>query len=333
MHSLEKNIKYLMYLKDKFIVPGLGCFYSKYQESIYSPEEGIITPKEKKILFSSKEKKDTENYLINYISKKELISKELVRTKINEYILHVYDSLYSENKYTIENIGFFYFDDLQKLNFKFVTDINFNLNSFGLKPKTINIVSNKENVNKETLVDKKKSYYRYKIPKNETDKISTNNYSLNIPKYIDFENDIININDNEIKLMNNFWINIFAVLYLIIGISYLIFKKNNTNFSINKSEILDFSIIKSDTIISEAKEIYYIIIASFNSNDIKKVKSFINKFEQKNIKEKLELILDEKSNRYRISYKKSSDRKEIDESLKKIRQYIPDAWVYTIKKD
>ena len=306
MHTVEEHINYLFYLKNDFVLPKIGFFYSKYEEAKYEEKKRVYSPKNKEILFTNEVEEDREDFFINYISKKENIPEEEAREKVYEYIIHLKKDLDNDGVSLVSNIGSFLYNEKKELIFKFNKNYNFEVNSFGLTP-----IYNQGDSRKK-YTPKRKTIYR------EGENISK---------------------DFKLKTVSVFWTKILkyiVIIYAILMGGYLYYKnisyiKNIPDMILNKSAMVDFSYNQNDSIITETKEIYCVIIASFNSNEIKKIKRFIKEFTAKHKEYTLEIIEDKKVKRKRISCGRFENREKAEKYLNKVRSIIKNSWLYITK--
>ena len=83
--KIKEYIKELLITNQGVIIPGMGGFVSEYEPAAFDVNENKFLPPSKKIIFKSEFNYD-DNLLIEFISKKEKLSKEEIKSAIKDFV-------------------------------------------------------------------------------------------------------------------------------------------------------------------------------------------------------------------------------------------------------
>jgi hypothetical protein len=129
--NLASDIKELILLQEGVILPGLGGFITAYQSAEIQKESHLIRPPSVKVSFDNKMITDN-GLLVFHIAKKNNISEEEARRKVNEFIDELKKEIHANGSFTIEDVGTISKSPEGELKFRAAADKNYRLQSFGL---------------------------------------------------------------------------------------------------------------------------------------------------------------------------------------------------------
>lgn len=136
----------LLYEHDYVTVPNLGAFIANYTPSTINDISGSLMPPLKRIAFNEVLKQD-DGLLATYIARREAITLDESKRKIQSFVHDVKDTLAVRHEYIFEKIGSFSINQDKGLIFEPDRRNNFYSESFGfdsLFPKRESIISGNE---------------------------------------------------------------------------------------------------------------------------------------------------------------------------------------------
>lgn len=129
--NISNHIQDLLYRYECVVLPGFGAFLTQKQSAYIDSESNEFYPPNKVISFNRQLIKN-DGLLANYIAEVEAVKYNSANTMIQEFVYDLENSLQNEAKAELTNIGKFYLDSEDKLQFEPFTQINFLTQSFGL---------------------------------------------------------------------------------------------------------------------------------------------------------------------------------------------------------
>jgi hypothetical protein len=175
MKNVSDYIRMLLYEHDYVTIPNLGAFIANYLPSTINDISGSLMPPQKRIAFNEVLRQD-DGLLATFIARREAISLDESKRKIQTFVTDVKDILALHHEYVFDKIGVFTINQEKGLIFEPDRKNNFYSESFGFdsifpqKEKTISGNKVHENISKvyldetfETLLDKsqRKSSFTY----------------------------------------------------------------------------------------------------------------------------------------------------------------------------
>ncbi|MCB7481853.1 SPOR domain-containing protein [Christiangramia sediminis] len=129
--NISTHIQDLLYRYECVVLPGFGAFLSQKQSAYIDSESNEFFPPNKVISFNRQLIKN-DGLLANYIAEVESVKYNSATNMIQEFVYDLENSLQNEAKAELANIGKFYLDSEDKLQFEPFAQINFLTQSFGL---------------------------------------------------------------------------------------------------------------------------------------------------------------------------------------------------------
>jgi len=129
--NISNYIQDLLYRYECVVLPGFGAFLSQKQSAYIDKESNEFYPPNKVISFNRQLMKN-DGLLANYIAEVEAVKYQTANNMIQEFVYDLENSLQNESKAELANIGKFYLDAEDKLQFEPFAKINFLTQSFGL---------------------------------------------------------------------------------------------------------------------------------------------------------------------------------------------------------
>jgi len=137
--NISNYIQDLLYRYECVVLPGFGAFLTQKQSAYIDKDSNEFYPPNKVISFNKQLMKN-DGLLANYITELEDVKYATANNMIQEFVFDLENSLQNEAKAELANIGKFYLDAEDKLQFEPFEKINFLTQSFGLDSyKTIPI--------------------------------------------------------------------------------------------------------------------------------------------------------------------------------------------------
>ena len=129
--DFAKYIKELLLVHDCVILPGLGGFIANFKSAEIHPAQHTIHPPGKQILFNHS-LVHNDGLLYGYVSQKSGYGYKDVQSMAENYIRNILNSISKGNKFTLDDIGYFYQDGEKRLQFSASNSFNFLIDSYGL---------------------------------------------------------------------------------------------------------------------------------------------------------------------------------------------------------
>lgn len=129
--NISSHIQDLLYRYECVVLPGFGAFLSQKQSAYIDENSKEFFPPNKIISFNRQLIKN-DGLLANYIAEVESVKYNVANNMIQEFVFDLENSLQNDAKAELANIGKFYLDNEDKLQFEPFSDINFLTQSFGL---------------------------------------------------------------------------------------------------------------------------------------------------------------------------------------------------------
>ena len=300
-------ISELLFLHECVIVPEFGGFISNRKPAQLNKTTGSLTPPSTKILFN-KNLTTNDGLLISHIANQEDITQKSAKESVLLFVETSNNKLVTSKILRIEKIGLFTIGEQGNIIYTQDNSINYNLDSFGLKPTYIKLVTRSE----KTETEVKKTIHAIKTT-SLSPKIFLRAAAILIP--------LITLSYLSISQQKN----ITAVYEQMATLNPFNSSKKVENTSIhNSTKILDIkpSLDESNAIVSQNKKTYYIIAGVFAIE--KNATRMLDKLNSWNynariIKEK-ELL--------RVSYSSFKNREDAVVALNKIKKQNPEAWLF-----
>lgn len=129
--NISNHIQDLLYRYECVVLPGFGAFLSQKQSAYIDENSNEFYPPKKVISFNRQLIKN-DGLLANYISEVENVKYPTANNMIQEFVYDLENSLQNDSKAELANIGNFYLDSEDKLQFEPYENVNFLAQSFGL---------------------------------------------------------------------------------------------------------------------------------------------------------------------------------------------------------
>ncbi|PTX45087.1 sporulation related protein [Christiangramia gaetbulicola] len=129
--NISSHIQDLLYRYECVVLPGFGAFLSQKQSAYIDENSNEFYPPNKVISFNRQLIKN-DGLLANYIAEVESVKYNSANNMIQEFVYDLENSLQNDAKAELANIGKFYLDAEDKLQFEPFSEINFLTQSFGL---------------------------------------------------------------------------------------------------------------------------------------------------------------------------------------------------------
>jgi len=303
--NLAENILELLYEHDCVIIPEIGALVADYQPAEINYASRSIYPPAKSLIFN-RDLRYNDGLLTAWMARKEKIEYGDAQKVIDKLIREIKSTLFSSRKYTLDDLGYFYIDSKQLIQFQLELNTNLMLESYGL------------------------SFVRY------LDEVSP------MPsRKIKMHYDIAGGTGNRTVIKKWIYAAVAAsVLTTAVLIAFQSERLNNGNFnisSVNPFKKDSTEIISGDTptrlvsagIQSDVAEIvpeesvYHIVVGSYE--DFANAREQIMVIRSRGYEARL---LFTGSNKYRVSVFSSSDRQESENKLTAVRSELNDkAWL------
>jgi len=129
--NISNYIQDLLYRYECVVLPGFGAFLTQKQSAYIDKDSNEFYPPNKVISFNRQLMKN-DGLLANYITELEDVKYATANNMIQEFVFDLENSLQNEAKAELANIGKFYLDAEDKLQFEPFEKFNFLTQSFGL---------------------------------------------------------------------------------------------------------------------------------------------------------------------------------------------------------
>lgn len=130
MKTVAEYIRTLLYEYDYVTVPNFGAFIANYQPASVNEISGSLMPPQKKIAFNELLKQD-DGLLAMQIARRESISIDESKRRIQQFVEEVKDNLAFQRFFTFDKIGTFSLNDETNIVFEPDRRNNFFSESFG----------------------------------------------------------------------------------------------------------------------------------------------------------------------------------------------------------
>ncbi len=131
MKTVEEHLRTLLFEYDYVTIPNFGAFVSNYIPANYNKVSGSLQPPQKKIAFNELLKHD-DGLLATHISRKDKVTIEEAKRKIQLYVRLVKDSLINKETFELDSIGKFVLNESNSIIFEPNHKSNFYAESYGL---------------------------------------------------------------------------------------------------------------------------------------------------------------------------------------------------------
>jgi cell division septation protein DedD len=129
--NLDKYIRELLLQHDCVILPGLGGFVANYKPAEFDPSQKTVLPPSKQILFNPN-LVHNDGLLFAHISKETDYGYKEVQAMAEVYFKTIKYEVGKGLKFTIEDLGYFFFNKARKIEFAQESTDNLLLASYGL---------------------------------------------------------------------------------------------------------------------------------------------------------------------------------------------------------
>ena len=136
MNNLGHYINKLLLENDIVIIPGLGAFVSKYKPAEINNETGYITPPSKEFSFNQ-QIKNNDSLLVGFVAESESLSRPNALKAIEKECERIIYRLDKGENVLLEEVGVFFLNKSNEIQFEPHFKGNMLLDSFGLEPVNI----------------------------------------------------------------------------------------------------------------------------------------------------------------------------------------------------
>ncbi|WP_188765103.1 HU domain-containing protein [Emticicia aquatilis] len=130
MRPVADHIRTLLYEHDYVTVPNFGAFIANYLPSSFNEISGSLMPPQKRIAFNEILKQD-DGLLATHISRRESVTIDEAKRKIQSFVTDIKDSLATEKSFSFDKVGNFVLNEENSLVFEPDRKNNFYSESFG----------------------------------------------------------------------------------------------------------------------------------------------------------------------------------------------------------
>ncbi|MDR2084769.1 MAG: hypothetical protein LBP67_07230 [Bacteroidales bacterium] len=150
--KVEKYISNLLYSVDCVVVVNLGGFILNAKDAIINEDLSVFKPPRKEVAFNSLLCND-DGVLISHISKKENISYEEAKKRVDNFVKSVKDKLDVFEPVYLPKLGLFQMNDDKSISFTAAVEVNYDADSFGLSNFILPTVNaNAKNISKKETI-------------------------------------------------------------------------------------------------------------------------------------------------------------------------------------
>lgn len=121
---IGKHISDLLHQHDKVILPGFGCFSTRYVPARFIPEKGLVEPPAKVAEYNSEPAGD-DGLLISHMARQESKSTEEVQAYVGKIVEEVHRNIREGRKVELEQLGRFHADESGHYLFEPSPGVNF----------------------------------------------------------------------------------------------------------------------------------------------------------------------------------------------------------------
>ncbi len=136
--NLDKYIRELLLQHDCVILPGLGGFVANYKPAEFDPSQKTVLPPSRQILFNPN-LVHNDGLLFAHISKETDYGYKEVQAMAEVYFKTIKYEVGKGLKFTIEELGYFFFNKARKIEFAQESTDNLLLASYGLSYLNYNV--------------------------------------------------------------------------------------------------------------------------------------------------------------------------------------------------
>ena len=136
--NLDKYIRELLLQHDCVILPGLGGFVANYKPAEFDPSQKTVLPPSRQILFNPN-LVHNDGLLFAHISKETDYGYKEVQAMAEVYFKTIKYEVGKGLKFTIEDLGYFFFNKARKIEFAQESTDNLLLASYGLSYLNYNV--------------------------------------------------------------------------------------------------------------------------------------------------------------------------------------------------
>ncbi|WP_394996658.1 SPOR domain-containing protein [Emticicia sp.] len=130
MRPIADHIRTLLFDHDYVTIPNFGAFIANYMPSSFNEISGSLMPPQKRVAFNEILKQD-DGLLATHISRRESVTIDEAKRKIQGFVTDIKDSLATEKSFTFDKIGNFSLNEENNLVFDPDRRNNFFSESFG----------------------------------------------------------------------------------------------------------------------------------------------------------------------------------------------------------
>ena len=130
MRPVADHIRTLLFEHDYVTIPNFGAFIANYMPSSFNEISGSLMPPQKRVAFNEILKQD-DGLLATHISRRESVTIDEAKRKIQSFVTDIKDSLATEKSFTFDKIGNFSLNEENNLVFDPNRRNNFFSESFG----------------------------------------------------------------------------------------------------------------------------------------------------------------------------------------------------------
>jgi nucleoid DNA-binding protein/cell division septation protein DedD len=130
MRPVADHIRTLLFEHDYVTIPNFGAFIANYMPSSFNEISGSLMPPQKRVAFNEILKQD-DGLLATHISRRESVTIDEAKRKIQGFVTDIKDSLATEKSFTFDKIGNFSLNEENNLVFDPDRRNNFFSESFG----------------------------------------------------------------------------------------------------------------------------------------------------------------------------------------------------------
>lgn len=156
--NINKSIRELLLRHSCLVIPGFGGFVASIDEAQINLKKGIIIPPRKAILFN-KNLINNDGLLVHHLAAANHLTYNEASDQLAEIVEKWIQELHFGHQILIEQVGAFYFDHEQNIQFEQDRFFNLLLSSFGLTNVTfiseVRIFEGEKNIPPSVFVEKK----------------------------------------------------------------------------------------------------------------------------------------------------------------------------------
>lgn len=130
MRPVADHIRTLLFEHDYVTIPNFGAFIANYMPSSFNEISGSLMPPQKRVAFNEILKQD-DGLLATHISRRESLTIDEAKRKIQGFVTDIKDSLATEKTFNFDKIGSFSLNEENNLVFDPDRRNNFYSESFG----------------------------------------------------------------------------------------------------------------------------------------------------------------------------------------------------------